>query len=111
MSDDSNKNLREERWHTFTLAEQLGNIGSEVSRAANQQNRNEDLFWGAVGRGLELIDFTLSDQRWITRRSELSKMKETFCDAVLGGEEYGSNLKELQKYFDHFALLARSHIA
>ena len=98
------------RWYTFSLAEQLGNIGSEVSRASRQEGKDQKLFDGAVERALELFDFTLNDKRWKSRISELSRAKELFSDAVLGGKEYGSKLEDLQKYFDRFALVARMHI-
>ena len=99
-----------ERWWTLTLAEQLGNIGSEVGRAAKWQGRDEDSFWGAVTRALELLDLTRVDKRWKNRRSEIDRAKEVFCDAVLGGKEYNSFLPDLERYFMLFAFLARSRI-
>ena len=97
-----------ERWHTLTIAEQLGNIGSEVGRAAKWQGKDENSFWGAVSRALLLFDLTQSDQRWYRPRSELDRAREVFADAVLGGREYKSNLKDLEKYFMLFALAAQS---
>ena len=97
-----------ERWHRMTLAEQIGNIGSEVSRAASAQARNESRFNNAFMRALELFDLTLSDLRWRGRLWEIGRMREVFCDAVLGGAEYGSNLFDLQKYFDQFAYVANN---
>ena len=97
-----------ERWHTLTIAEQLGNIGSEVGRAAKWQGKDKNSFWGAVSRALELFDLTQSDRRWHRRRSELDRAREVFADAVLGGREYKSNLKDLEKYFMLFALAAQS---
>ena len=102
--------ISKERWHTLTLAEQLGNIGSEVGRAAKWQERDENSFWGAVSRALELFDLTQSDRRWHSRRTELDRVREVFADAVLGGREYNSNLKDLEKYFMPFALAAQSRI-
>ena len=101
---------REKRWHTFSLAEQMGNIGSEVSRASRQQGKDEKLFNGAVDRALELFDFTLSDKRWNGRLREIGRARDVFSDAVLGGFEYGSKLSDLQKYFDQFGMLAMSRI-
>jgi hypothetical protein len=57
------------RWVELTLAEQLGNIGSEVGRAlrarASGQPARRD---AALDRALELFDLTLADARWATRR-------------------------------------------
>ncbi len=102
--------VSQERWFTLSLAEQLGNVGSEVGRAAKWQGRNEESFWGAVTRALELLDLTREDARWRKRRPELNRARETFSDAVLGGKEYKSSLADLERYFMQFALYAcRAH--
>ena len=100
------KDLASGGWEKLSLAQQLGNIGSEVSRAEKWQNRDEKLFNGAVERALELFDLTLEDDRWVGRKREINRAREVFCDAVLGGKEYGSELKNLISYFDWFALVA-----
>lgn len=102
--------VSKERWWTLTLAQQLGNIGSEVGRAAKWQGRDENSFWGAVTRALELLDLTRIDRRWKNRRREIDRAKEVFCDAVLGGREYNSSLSDLERYFMLFAFLANSRI-
>ena len=102
------KNLAAGRWFELTLAEQMGNIGSEVSRARLSQEKDESQFWGAVTRGLELFNLTLADKRWGKRRKEIARACEVFCDAVLGGKVYDSDLESLDRYFTNFALLAMS---
>jgi hypothetical protein len=96
--------VSKERWLTLSLAQQLGNIGSEVGRAAKWQGRDEASFWGAVTRADELFSLTQTDKRWHHQRLELDRARETFADAVLGGREYKSNLKDLENYFMPFAL-------
>jgi len=100
--------ISKERWFKLSLAEQLANIGSEVGRAAKWQGRDEDSFWGAVTRALELFDITQMDTRWKKRRPEIDRARETFADAVLGGLEYKGDLKNLEKYFMHFAIVANT---
>ncbi len=95
------------RWRELSLAEQLGNIGGEVSRALRWRDRDERLFGGAVLRALELFDLTLDDPRWLGRLREIARAREVFCDAISGGKEYGSKLEDLVRYFDAFALAAR----
>ncbi len=73
----------------MSLAAQLGNVGSEVSRA------------------LELLDFTIEDPRWRRRLKELTRARELLCDAWLGGLEYRSDFEGLNRYFFHFAVAAR----
>ena len=96
-----------ERWWKMSLAEQLGNIGSEVGRAAKWQGKDDGSFWGAVARALDLFNLTQMDSRWKKRRSEIDRARETFADAVLGGKEYKSNLKSLEEYFMQFAIAAQ----
>jgi len=104
------KNLAAGRWFDLTLAEQMGNIGSEVSRARLSQGKDEARFWSAVVRGLELFNLTLADKRWGERRKEIARAYEVFCDAVLDGKVYDSDLESLDRYFTNFALLAMSKI-
>jgi signal transduction protein with GAF and PtsI domain len=102
------QSLAEGRWFAFSLAEQLGNIGSEVSRALRARG-DEKRFEGAVARALELFDLTLSDPRWRKRLKEIARARELFCDAALGGAVYGTALEDLDKYFYYFAFAARSN--
>ena len=101
------KELSAGRWHKLSLLEQLGNIGSEVSRASRWKSKDKELFWAAVERALELFDLTLEDSRWEGRRREIARAREVFCDAVFGGKEYKSSLEDLTHYFDQFAYAAR----
>ena len=103
------KSLADGRWYTLSLAEQMGNIGSEVHRALKWQGRDRKQFETAVERTLELFDFTLDDPRWKGGRlREIARAREVFCDAILGGHAYNSFLEDLDRYFFTFALLARS---
>lgn len=102
--------VSKERWLTLALAEQLGNIGSEVGRAAKWQGKDEISFWGAVTRAFELFDLTQMDSRWKNRRVEIDRAREVFADAVLGGREYGSKLSDLEQYFMRFAIATRSRV-
>src|SRR3989338_2722087 len=89
------------RWFTLSLMEQMGNVGSEISRAKNWKGKNEQYFENAIFRALELLDLTLADPRWIKARrlKEIIRAREVVCDAYLGGKEYGSTLEDLDKYF------------
>ena len=103
-------NLRD-TWSRFTLMEQLGNIGSEVGRAAKWQGSDEQRFDHAVEQALLLIDLTQRDPRWKGSLRELAIAKEVFADAVLGGKEYSSTLQEMERYFMQFALVARGAVS
>ena len=104
------KNLANGKWQEFSLIEQMANIGSEISRAALWQNKVQKIFDSVVLRALELFDLTLCDKRWNGRKKEIARAKEVFCDAVFGGKEYNSSLKNLEKYFFYFAFLVRNKL-
>ena len=104
------KELAKERWFQLSLCEQLGNIGSEVNRALHWKDKDQNNFDGAVNRALELFDLTLKDSRWKKRLREIARARELFCDAITGGKEYKSSLKDLDRYFFYYAFCARRNI-
>ena len=97
------------RWGTLSLAEQLGNVGSEVGRMRRWTGRDERLVIGAFERALELLDLTLADPRWRHRLREIARARELLCDAAAGGNEYGTTLPDLDRYFLAFAVAARAN--
>jgi len=101
--------LAEGRWYLLSLAEQMGHIGGEVSRALGREGKNEHLYNKAMERAFELLDFTLSDPRWRFCLKELVRVREILADAFSGGqEEYDSHLADLDRYFFYFALAAKN---
>jgi hypothetical protein len=106
---DGHASLAAGRWQTLTLAEQLGNVGSEVGRAIKARERHdEQRFEGALYRALELFDLTLDDPRWIGHRlREIARAREVTCDFLVGDNDYRSTAESLDAYFLQFALAAR----
>jgi hypothetical protein len=105
MSDPRHRELAE-RWWTMTIAQQLGNIGSEISRATKWSTRNPDLARNALYRALDLFDLTLDDPRHRqspARLREIARAREVVVDLFAGSNEYGSTAASLQRYFDAFA--------
>ena len=101
------KNLATGQWQKLSLVEQLGNIGSEISRALNRRDKDQKSYDNAIDRALELLDLTISDPRWQNRLKEIVRTRELLCDAILGGKEYKTSLNDLDRYFFHFAFAAR----
>ncbi|MEK7099284.1 MAG: hypothetical protein AAB916_02105 [Patescibacteria group bacterium] len=96
------------RWREYTFDEQMGNIGSEISRAHNQQDHDEQAYNLAVALALQLVDFTLDDPRWEDeRRKEIIDARERIYDAFTGGKKYGTTWEELDEHFLTFAVAAR----
>ncbi len=102
------KELSSGRWFKLSLAEQLANIGSEISRSCKWQGKDENIFWSAVERALELFDLTLMDYRWKGRLREIARVREVFCDAITGGREYKSSLEDLDRYFFYYVFAVRN---
>lgn len=96
-------------WVTLSLAQQMGNIGSEVGRAARAKTHPERLE-GAMGRAFELFDMTINDPRWRGRLKEIVRAREVFADALSGGKTYATTLEDLDRYFYHFAFAARAKL-
>lgn len=103
------KDLAGGRWYELSLAEQLGNVGSEVSRAKKWAGKDEDMSKNALVRAIELMDLTLTDKKWKKRLKELARVREVLGDLFTGGKEYKSNFDDLDRYFFQFALAARSN--
>src|SRR3989344_9057472 len=95
------------RWQEFALFEQLGNVASEVGRAARWKMQDRVSSEGAFVRALELLDLTMRDKRWHGRLKEISRSRELLASAFLGDDEYKTSLADLERYFSQFALAAR----
>jgi hypothetical protein len=105
------KELADGRWFTFSIFEQLGNVGSEFERAAKAfQGGNHERFEKAFERMTELLDLTIEDPKWRTpcRLRELLRLREEVCDVFHGNEVYGTSIDTLRKYFLYFGIAARA---
>jgi len=93
------------KWRSYSLARQLANIGSEVSRVSfwRQKNEPENLN-RAVDRALELFDLTISDKRWRNRLKEILRLREIFCDFAFQQNNFQVSSKMLNDYFLDFAV-------
>ena len=106
MTDPRHRDLAD-RWWAMSVAEQLGNIGSEVSRAAKWATRNPEMARSALYRALDLFDLTLDDPRHRAspaRLREIARAREVVADLFAGPNQYGSTAESLQRYFDAYAV-------
>lgn len=94
----------------MSLAEQMGNIGSEVGRAGAWRDRgNQEYAQMAFFRALELFGLTLADERWRgAKRREIARAREALCDAFGESDKRSTALSSLNGYFSHFAIMARA---
>jgi len=94
------------RWSEFTLAEQLGNVGSEVSRMINWRGKDKAIADRAFERMLELIDLTLADLHDKYRLREIARARELLVSNwLMPNSKNDLELNQLNKYFFQFALL------
>lgn len=113
MSPVQHRELAEGRWQELSLAAQMGNVGSEISRAIRWSSRDSAVAQRAFHRALELLELTLADPRHRASRSrlrELARAREMVVDYFAGTNEFGSTSASLQKYFDMFAIAARRNM-
>ena len=103
------KGLTKDKWCKLTLAEQLGNVGSEFERAWGWREKGqEQLSRNAMDRMLELLDLTITDKRWYgPKLKELTRLREEIRREYFE-ENVLSPSHDLRKYFLSFAVLARA---
>jgi hypothetical protein len=110
MTEWQHRDAARGRWWNLSLAEQFGNIGSEIGRAIRWSTKDPATAQAALYRGLELFDLMLDDPQHresVARLREIARAREVVVDFIAGTNEYGSTGPSLQKYFDQFALAAR----
>ena len=103
MIEYQHKGLAAGRWAEMTLAEQMLNIGSEVSRANRWRSKgNETQCHRAADRALELLSLTIDAQRGKHDLGEFCRLYETMADYYYGDNIYETDPDKLQRYFDVF---------
>lgn len=105
------KNLTPEHWFSFSLIEQLANVGSDIERTIQWKKKGNIAYsQQAFERALELLDLTIADPRHLKRLREIVRTREALVDYFMFDNEYGSSDQIWQKYFYQFnyaAALAR----
>jgi hypothetical protein len=93
----------------MSLAEQLGNVGSDFERALRwKEKKQTQLFNNATARTLELLDLTIKDVRWQNNRlQELTRLREEVFKELSSESNNQTSIKGLQKYFLSMAHAAR----
>lgn len=98
------------RWSQFSLLEQMGHIGSEVSRARVWQERNDTATSRkSMERAFEMIDLTLDDVRWRKRLKEICRFREVLAAQYVASAFYKVSLTELEQYCINFAAAFKAH--
>jgi len=104
------KELAQGQWQKLSLAEQIGNIGSELARAkfwhekGNIENKKKSL-----ERALELINLTLACIKEGTQLKEVARMQEVVANLFIESQRYLASFNDLERFYMPFALLARKN--
>lgn len=105
--DVLHRDLAEGKWHQLSLAEQLANVGSEVSRCIKWKGRKEPISSRAAERALELMWLTKSDPKHRgSRLRKLCRLNEVMVNDLMGYSDFKPDLPRLEAYFSAFAVLA-----
>ena len=97
------------KWSKFSLSQQLGHIGSEISRARHwEENGDTTSRNKALERALELLDLTLEDRRWQLRLKEIVRLREVICDWLSQQKSYDVPPFVIEEYCTAFALAGNS---
>lgn len=100
--------MTEKYWQKLSLAEQLGNIGSEISRARYWDELNDSVSRRkSLERALELVDYTLSDKRHRRSLKEILYLREIIGDFIIKAHIYNISLAMVEKFCLGFAMMAR----
>lgn len=98
------KNLTTEHWFTFSLLEQLSNIGCDVQRTIDWKKKgNQNYSSQAFERALELLDLTIADPK--NKKGalkEILRVRELLIDYFIYNNEYSTSDEFWQKYFYDF---------
>lgn len=101
------KELAEGRWAEIPFNLQMGNIGSEVSRALKWKEKgNERRMNAAIDRALDLFDISLKFTKEAPKLKELCRARDEFCDYFFGdNNEFNTDPAKMQRYYDQFVLM------
>ncbi len=96
-----------DKWLSESITYQMGNIGSEVTRALKWTAKgNKKRADAAVDRALELFDFTIeANRKNRPRLMEVLVAREEFCDYFFAGNSWGTKPEQMQKYYDGFVMM------
>jgi len=91
------------KWKTFSFLDQMGNVGSEISRAIHWRRNDQLRSNEAFERSLELLDMTIEDSKNKSKLKELCLLREMLADHFYFDNEYASSDQGWDDYFYNFA--------
>ena len=93
------------KWLNLSKTQQIGNIGSEIARAAYWESKNDKTNRNhSLERSLELLDLTLNDQRWKAGLKEIARFREVVGAKYCNNNFFSITLKELEEFCVNFVI-------
>lgn len=109
MKNIQHRKQSEGEWQKKTFLEQMANIGSEVYRAINWRNRNnEEYAQLAFERSLELFDLSKGSKLSYPEYKELLRMREIWVDYFKYDNEYNSTGEGINRYFFYSTIASKN---
>ena len=100
--------INNQKWSKLSFAEQLGHVGSEISRARHWHEKGDKPSRDkALERALELIDLTIDDKRWKEKLKEIVRLREIICDWLFEQKNYEIEPVALEHYCTDFLLAVK----
>ena len=98
------KDLASGRWFTFSLMEQLANVGMDIDRTIRWRDKGDmEMSKDAFERALELLDLTIADPKNRgPRLKEILRVREALVDHFVYDNEYQTTDESWQNYFFDF---------
>ena len=97
------KDLASGRWFSFSLMEQLANIGMDIERTIRWKSKGDlEMSKQAFERALELLDLTVADPKNKGRLREVLRTREALVDHFVYNNEYKTTDESWQNYFFAF---------
>jgi len=94
----------EMQWGQLSLAKQLANVGSEVSRMIKWRGKDDEIAERAFERMLELIDLTLRSHKKKATLKEVARAREVIVQVWQSSLSADSpEWDSLNRYFLQFA--------
>jgi len=98
------------RWQKLNIFEQMANVGAEIGRTLNWQEKSPTDSMMAFERALELLDLTIADPKNVKRLKELLRLRETLADYFVFDNQYSSTKNSWNNYFYAFNYAARLRV-
>lgn len=96
-------------WCKMQKYEQLGNIGSEISRAKHwQQLNHQENYQKSLSRALSLLFLSLGDKKWGNGIKEIARFYEVLASIYIDQNTINISLSDLEDFCVNFVINSKN---